>query len=89
MYRPRWVSYNEAGDHFYSRQDGNIVSIRKADLAEGEACRVSLELLSPAYDPEWSYKWYRLGQELRARQWVESLSPDERQRLLEEAHGNE
>jgi len=77
----RFVSYNEAGDHFYQRRDG-VILLPKEVLRTGEACRVWPELLTPGYDPIWSYHWHLKVRRLEEQAFVESLSDEQRQKIL-------
>ena len=93
-YRPepikelRLIGYTEDGSHWYLKSDGNPVYHSKELMIECERQRVC-KWPPEGYDPIWEYNWKKKGEELRALDYLATLTPDQIEELkkqLESSH---
>jgi hypothetical protein len=83
--QPKLVGYTEEGGHWYQLASNTPFLLTKAQMKVYEKAHINPELTMPNYDPLWSHHWrvrmFKASAELKAYQFLKSLSSEQLQEL--------
>lgn len=63
---------------------GNPFFTTKEEMKRAEDIRIRPEHGMPGYDPIWEYNWYHIGQGIKERAFIKSLTPEQINQLKEQ-----
>jgi hypothetical protein len=88
LYSVKFVTYNEAGDHYYLREDGSMFQLSRPVMRDAEVRRVWPETGMPGYEPIWDYHWHLNLRRLKEERFIESLTDEQRESILRGQYGD-